>query len=72
MTLSPGEVVRLDLILSRTYHCPEEPLASEYEVLQVALVCLGERRDRLYRMVKVRQTNGHEIAFSHHLGWSAC
>ncbi|MEJ2267419.1 MAG: IS4 family transposase [Anaerolineales bacterium] len=40
---------------------PEEPLASEYEVLQDALVYLGERRDLLYRMLKVRQTNGHEI-----------
>jgi hypothetical protein len=40
---------------------PEEPLASEYEVLQDALVYLGERRDQLYHMIKVRQTNGHEI-----------
>lgn len=40
---------------------PEEPLASQYEVLQDSLVYLGERRDRLYRMLKVRQTNGHKI-----------
>jgi hypothetical protein len=40
---------------------PQEPLASEYEVLQDTLVYLGERRNRLYRMLKVRQTNGHEI-----------
>lgn len=40
---------------------PEEPLASEYEVLQDQLVVLGERRDLLYRMLRVRQTNGHEI-----------
>jgi hypothetical protein len=40
---------------------PQEPLASQYQVLQDSLVYLGERRDLLYRRLRVRQTNGQEI-----------
>jgi len=40
---------------------PEEPLASQYEILEDSLVYLGDRRDRLYRMLRVRQTTGNEI-----------
>lgn len=39
----------------------ENELSSGYEVLQDALVYLGERQDRLFRMLRVRQTNGQEI-----------
>jgi hypothetical protein len=38
-----------------------EQLSSGYEVLQDALVHLGDRQDRLFRMLRVRQTNGQEI-----------
>lgn len=38
-----------------------DELASGYEVLQDAWVYLGERQDRTFRMLKVRQTNGQEI-----------
>ena len=38
-----------------------DELTSGYEVLQDALVYLGDRRDRTFRMLKVRQTNGQEI-----------
>jgi hypothetical protein len=40
---------------------PEEPLASQYEVLADSLVYLGDRHDRRYRMLQVRQTTGNEI-----------
>lgn len=39
----------------------EEELSSGYQVLQDAQVHLGERQDRLFRMLRVRQTNGQEI-----------
>jgi hypothetical protein len=39
----------------------EEHLSSGYEVLQDALVHLGNDRARLFRMLRVRQTNGQEI-----------
>jgi hypothetical protein len=39
---------------------PDE-LTSGYQVLQDAWVHLGERQDRVFRMLKVRQTNGQEI-----------
>ena len=38
-----------------------DELSSGYEVLQDALVYLGQRRDRIFRMLRVRQTNGQEI-----------
>ena len=38
-----------------------EQLSSGYEVLQDALVHLGKDQDRLFRMLRVRQTNGQEI-----------
>jgi hypothetical protein len=38
-----------------------DQLSSGYEVLQDALVHLGDRQDRLFRMLRVRQTNGQEI-----------
>lgn len=40
---------------------PDEPLSSDYTVLQDALVHLGERRDRLYRMLRVRLSTDKEI-----------
>jgi hypothetical protein len=40
---------------------PEEPLSSGYEVLQDALVTLGDRPDLVYRMLCVRLTTGEEI-----------
>lgn len=40
---------------------PDEPLSSGYTVLQDALVYLGERRDRLYRMLRVQVSTGEEI-----------
>jgi hypothetical protein len=40
---------------------PEEPLASGYVVLRDALVYLGDRRDCLYRMLRVRLPTGKEI-----------
>lgn len=40
---------------------PDEPLSSGYTVLQDALVYLGERRDRLYRMLRVQLSTGKEI-----------
>ena len=40
---------------------PQEPLSSGYVVLQDALVYLGKRRDRLYRMLRVQVTTGDEI-----------
>ncbi|MGB7874433.1 MAG: IS4 family transposase [Anaerolineales bacterium] len=39
----------------------EGPLSSGYEVLQDAQVRLGDYQDRLFRMLRVRQTNGQEI-----------
>jgi hypothetical protein len=39
----------------------EDELSSGYEVLQDAWVHLGERQDRIFRMLRVRQTNGQEI-----------
>jgi len=36
-------------------------LSSGYEVLQDALVRLGDREDHFFRMLRVRQTNGQEI-----------
>jgi hypothetical protein len=39
----------------------EHELSSGYEVLQDALVYLGERQERLFRMLRVRQTSGQEI-----------
>jgi hypothetical protein len=38
-----------------------DELSSGYEVLEDALVYLGQRRDRIFRMLRVRQTNGQEI-----------
>ncbi len=38
-----------------------DQLSSGYTVLQDALVHLGQRQDRLFRMLRVRQTNGQEI-----------
>jgi hypothetical protein len=40
---------------------PEEPLDSGYTVLQDAWVYLGERRDRQYRMLRVRLSTDEEI-----------
>jgi hypothetical protein len=40
---------------------PEEPLSSGYQVLQDARVTLGDRPDRVYRMLHVRLTTGEEI-----------
>jgi hypothetical protein len=40
---------------------PQEPLSSGYTVLQDALVYLGDNRTQLYRMLKVRLTNGEQI-----------
>jgi hypothetical protein len=40
---------------------PDEPLSSGYTVLQDTLVYLGERRDRLYRMLRVQLTTDKEI-----------
>ena len=40
---------------------PEEPLSSGYTVLQDALVYLGDEPSHLYRMLKVRLTNGEQI-----------
>jgi hypothetical protein len=40
---------------------PEGSLASGYQVLRDQLVSLGERSDRLYRLLDVRQTSGQEI-----------
>lgn len=38
-----------------------DELSSGYEVLEDALVYLGQRRDRIFRMLRVQQTNGQEI-----------
>lgn len=38
-----------------------DELTSGYEVLEDALVYLGQRRDRFFRMLRVRQTNGQEV-----------
>jgi len=38
-----------------------EELSSGYEVLQDALVYLGKRQDRIFRILRVLQTNGQEI-----------
>ena len=38
-----------------------DELSSGYEVLQDAWVYLGQRQDRIFRMLRVRQTNGQEI-----------
>lgn len=38
-----------------------DELSSGYEVLQDALVYLGDRQDRIFRMLRVRQTSGQEI-----------
>ena len=41
---------------------PEETtLSSDYRVLQDALVTLGDNQERLFRMLRVCQTNGQEI-----------
>ncbi len=40
---------------------PAEPLSSGYTVLQDALVYLGDEQRHLYRMLKVRLTNGKQI-----------
>ena len=40
---------------------PADQLSSGYEVLQDALVHLGDRQDHLFRMLRVHQTNGQEI-----------
>lgn len=40
---------------------PEDPLSSGYTVLQHALVYLGDNQSQLYRMLKVRLTNGEQI-----------
>ena len=39
---------------------PDEPLASQYTVLQDAIVHLGDE-DQLYRMLRVEMTNGQEV-----------
>jgi len=38
-----------------------DELSSGYEILQDAWVFLGERQERIFRMLRVRQTNGQEI-----------
>ncbi len=45
----------------RQLSLPEHPLASEYTVLEDALVYLGDRQEQLYRMLRVRLTTSKEI-----------
>jgi hypothetical protein len=40
---------------------PDEPLSSDYTVLQHALVHLGENQDRLYRLLRVQLSTDEEI-----------
>jgi len=48
-------------VVSKELPLPQEELSSGYVVLQDALVYLGDRRDRQFRMLRVRLCDGKEI-----------